>query len=338
MLGLDPSPYLRPVTRLPHPIRGMTVAILLSATMLAGCLDSPPELHGDELNHPVEASDFTLLDQNGNNFTLSDLTGKVVVVTFIYTNCPDICPAIEQNLKAAKGMLGDKYDQEVVFVSITIDPERDDVERLNTYSNQNGYTWPHLTSDKESLRGVWDSWGIYVKSDIDCHTDGTGMVHKVGILYPDGTSSIVQGLYGMDMEATNTLAHTNHTLTEAGITHVWADENLTHINGVESIWALHLWNKTAGAWESEPTDLSPREVVLMRDTNHIAWVAEGSHISQLPSAEDNMTEEVVPEDYYVSHMGLTFILDKHQKKQVIWWGTDWDVNQFVEDLETVMLY
>ena len=61
--------------------------------------------------------------------SLSDLEGKVVVVAFIYTSCPDICLAISANMAYAQDSLGEESD-DVVFVSVTIDPARDTVEHL----------------------------------------------------------------------------------------------------------------------------------------------------------------------------------------------------------------
>ena len=76
------------------------VALLLSG-WLSGCMggvDDEIEYNGIEYREPPDAPDFTLLDQNGEEFTLSELEGKVVVVAFIYTTCPDICLAISANI------------------------------------------------------------------------------------------------------------------------------------------------------------------------------------------------------------------------------------------------
>ena len=76
-------------------------AILLVSILLSGCLgqdDNDIEFNGIEYREPPDAPDFTLIDQNGQEFTLSDLEGKVVVVAFVYTSCPDICLAISANI------------------------------------------------------------------------------------------------------------------------------------------------------------------------------------------------------------------------------------------------
>ncbi|MEC9263672.1 MAG: SCO family protein, partial [Candidatus Thermoplasmatota archaeon] len=83
-------------------MRAESVAVLLSCMLiLPGCMASEEdgvELHGMEYRDPPDAPDFMLFDQNGDVFTLSDFEGKVVVVAFIYTSCPDVCLIISANL------------------------------------------------------------------------------------------------------------------------------------------------------------------------------------------------------------------------------------------------
>ena len=85
-------------------------AILLVPILLSGCLgqdDNDIEFNGIEYREPPRHL-ILLDDQNGEEFTLSDLEGKVVVVAFIYTSCPDICLAISANMAYAQDSLGEK--------------------------------------------------------------------------------------------------------------------------------------------------------------------------------------------------------------------------------------
>ena len=70
----------------------MVAALLTCILLLPGCIASEDEvdLFGVEYRDPPEAPDFTLFNQNGAAFTLSEYEGKVVVVAFVYTSCPDI--------------------------------------------------------------------------------------------------------------------------------------------------------------------------------------------------------------------------------------------------------
>ena len=151
-----------------------TVAVLLLGLVLIlpGCIEMPSDDHGHEAEFnglqyqpPISAPDFTLTDQNGNNVSLSDSDGKVVVVGFTYTHCPDVCLVVEANMNFVKSQLGDDASN-VAFISISIDPARDTPEHLLNWTNQMGYDWPHLTSENHmTLMAMWDSWGIAVDND-----------------------------------------------------------------------------------------------------------------------------------------------------------------------------
>ena len=109
---------------------------------------------------PPDAPDFTLLNQNSESVTLSDYSDKVVVVAFIYTSCPDVCLAISANLAWIHQNLGE-YSDDVVILSITIDPARDTVDRFAQWTEANGYEWDHLSAERPStLVNVWNSWNI----------------------------------------------------------------------------------------------------------------------------------------------------------------------------------
>jgi protein SCO1/2 len=68
-------------------------------------------------------------------------------MTFIYTHCPDVCPAATYQLTKLQEALGDNYGTSVEILSITVDPERDTVERLANWSTERNASWPHLTSE-----------------------------------------------------------------------------------------------------------------------------------------------------------------------------------------------
>ncbi len=80
-------------------------------------------------------------------FQLSDQQGKIVLIFFGYTNCPDVCPITLSEFKRIKAMLGDKADR-VRFVYITVDPERDTVERINTFLQNFDPTFTGLTAEQ----------------------------------------------------------------------------------------------------------------------------------------------------------------------------------------------
>src|SRR5689334_20883940 len=87
-----------------------------------------PAFHGVNYDNP-QPVDFSLPNAQGGTFDLSDYRGKVVVVYFGYTNCPDICPTTLYDLHRTMGELGEK-SSEVQVVFITIDPENDNPAHL----------------------------------------------------------------------------------------------------------------------------------------------------------------------------------------------------------------
>lgn len=93
------------------------------------------KLHGTDLRKEDIGGDFTLTDGDGKPFNLSDLKGKVVVLSFGYTNCPDVCPTELLTQNDVLKQLGDQAkDVKVAFVSV--DPERDTPEVIGKYAKQ----------------------------------------------------------------------------------------------------------------------------------------------------------------------------------------------------------
>ncbi|HSQ27642.1 MAG TPA: SCO family protein [Anaerolineales bacterium] len=115
---------------------------------------------GVTIDPPAQAADFTLEDQNGNLFTLSEQRGNVILIFFGYTNCPDVCPITLSEYKQIKAKLGPKAEN-VKFVFITVDPERDSVKRMQLYMKNFDAEFIALTSDRQTLEAVWEDYGVY---------------------------------------------------------------------------------------------------------------------------------------------------------------------------------
>jgi protein SCO1/2 len=106
----------------------------LAATvgLLAACSDAGPSFQGIDITGADYARTLALPDTDGRPRTLADFRGKVVLVFFGYTQCPDVCPTTMAELAAVRQSLGpDGADVQGVFV--TVDPERDTPEVLKAY-------------------------------------------------------------------------------------------------------------------------------------------------------------------------------------------------------------
>lgn len=104
----------------------------LAIVVLGGCSGSGPSFKNTDITGADYGKDFTLTDHTGKTRTLADFRGKVVVVFFGYTHCPDVCPTTLADLKVAREQLG-KDGKRVQVLFVTVDPERDTRELLSNY-------------------------------------------------------------------------------------------------------------------------------------------------------------------------------------------------------------
>ena len=134
--------------------------IVLLSLPLSACAKTAPML-GTVLTSSDPAPSFRLSNQFGQPVKLADYRGKVVVLTFLYTYCPDICPIVTSHLRETYRMLGDDSRQ-VAFVAISVDPERDTVQRAHDYSEEWGMLekWAYLVGDAEQLSSLWRAYYI----------------------------------------------------------------------------------------------------------------------------------------------------------------------------------
>lgn len=160
--GIGPA---RLLARLAPLLVGSGLLVVLTLVLTAGFrlpFGGPPALVGADLGGTL-APDFRLTDQFGQDVALSDLRGRVVVLTFLYTSCPDVCPLIAGKLGQVHDRLGQRAD-EVAFVVVTVDPERDTAPRVRQYLEAqrlvNKLTF--LTGDHPAVEAVWKAYGIGV--------------------------------------------------------------------------------------------------------------------------------------------------------------------------------
>jgi protein SCO1/2 len=107
-----------------------------------------------------------------------------VVLTFLYSTCPDICPVISQKLRQAHEALGPDAAK-VALLVVSVDPERDTVEQLRGYTKAVGMTgrWHFLTGERDALARVWAAYGIGVfpgPNGAISHTDAIYLIDKEG--------------------------------------------------------------------------------------------------------------------------------------------------------------
>lgn len=127
----------------------------------------------DESEQRNYFTDTPLLTQEGRkvHFYSDVLKGKVVLISFIYTNCTDICPLLMHNLQDVQDKLGDRFGRDIFFVSISVDPEDDTPEELRKYGERYNAKagWTFLTGTKENVDRVVYRLGQYAP-DFEDHS------------------------------------------------------------------------------------------------------------------------------------------------------------------------
>lgn len=116
------------------------------------------QFKNSQLTPPDPAYDFELIDQNNQPFQLRSQRGKVVMIFFGYTNCPDVCPATLSDMQILRNRLGTLQDK-VTMLFITVDPERDTVTRLKQFVDRFDSHIVALTGDVTALANVYKAYG-----------------------------------------------------------------------------------------------------------------------------------------------------------------------------------
>lgn len=160
---------------------------VLPIAFLLGC-------RGERTEFPY-GKGYVFVDHRGDTVRLDDFKGRTLVVTYFYTHCPDACPLTTANLKRLYDRLPDSVRKKVLFLSFSIDPERDSPEVLREYAKRYGIStpgWLFLTGDPGNIpKFLKDVGVIAVKGKTEIAPNGdtvyffthTDYVHVVS---PDG--------------------------------------------------------------------------------------------------------------------------------------------------------
>jgi protein SCO1 len=136
---------------------GIIAGVLL---MSAFVLTRPHTFRGSVIEPPIPAPPIVLEDGRGATFRLSDHEGSLVLIFFGYTACPDVCPVSLSEMKQIQRRLGNRADN-VRFVMITVDPDRDTPEKTAQYVASFDPSFIGLSGTTEALDPVWKAYGVY---------------------------------------------------------------------------------------------------------------------------------------------------------------------------------
>lgn len=173
------------------------------------------QFQGVVIDPPVPAADFSLTDQNGQVFRLSEQRGKLVLIFFGYTHCPDVCPLTLSEYKQIKKSIsahaGEAVAQQVVYVFITVDPERDTPAQMAAYMANFDPSFYGLSSDLDTLTAVWQAYGVYQQKQTGTSAAGYLVDHS-SRMYLINTQGNWQITYPFGMEAEKISADLLHLL------------------------------------------------------------------------------------------------------------------------------
>ena len=277
------------------------IVVLTVATVPTSVADTNSDHHwnGYVLDR-VTVSNHVLINQNYDYYSLQTGNPDVVVVAFIFTTCPDVCPVITSNLIQAEKQLDDVDYQ---FISITVDPATDSPAVLREYMEDYGATWPHLTAELEDLEMVWKDFGISVLTeeienheheDSNAHNHESGDGSTVMVVMPDGETSSHEVMpTGLDQLTAS--AYQEDWIINSSYS-TWG----TFVSGINNDdapsdyswwWELHSWNESSNSWNSADVGIDSIDV------GHLAFAPNSTDDIAIPTPQsDNDTFVIVQSD------------------------------------------
>ena len=175
--------------------------LFVCVLLLSACSPSKPEFNAIDLTGADYAQGFELVDPFGQRRQLSDFKGKVVVVFFGFTQCPDFCPTTLNEWVQVKKSLADKGDL-LQPVFITLDPERDTPELLKAYMANFDPSFIALIPALDQLPALAKQYKIYYKKVETGSAGNYTMDHSAGTYVYDTSGRLrLYARYGLGPQA-----------------------------------------------------------------------------------------------------------------------------------------
>lgn len=150
---------------------------------LAATAATPSKLKAGVFEPPGAAPEFTLQGSSGTELKLNHYRGKLVLLLFGFTNCPEVCPTTLATLAQARKTLGSDANA-VQVVYVTVDPERDDVGRIRKYLAAFDTSFVGGTAKPQELEALRKRYGV-VAAKLESFSGGYGMNHSTSVFLID---------------------------------------------------------------------------------------------------------------------------------------------------------
>jgi protein SCO1/2 len=199
--GLDPRAMLALVA-------GLLIAGAL-ALLGAGCGSSQTsagithqatssKYSGSLVSPPTPEPPVSLRNYKGQLVNVGQYRGKAVLITFIYTHCPDVCPLIASNLGVALNLMGSQKASIVQVVAVSVDPRGDTSKSVAIFLKRHGVAgrMQYLVGSKRELARVWKAWGVGSEKD----ASNPELVNHSGLVYGVSARGRVTTLYAANFK------------------------------------------------------------------------------------------------------------------------------------------
>jgi protein SCO1/2 len=119
------------------------------------------------LSPPTPAPALSLRNYLGQPVNIDSYRGKAVLVTFLYTNCPDVCPLITSNLRVAQNLMGPKVAAKAQIIAVSVDPKGDTPKAVASFLAHHEMTgrMQYLVGSAHELARAWKAWGVGSEAD-----------------------------------------------------------------------------------------------------------------------------------------------------------------------------
>jgi protein SCO1/2 len=156
--------------------------VITALVLLAGygLVNRRPVYRSVVISPAVAAPDFSIADHNGSPFQMSAMRGKVVLLYFGFTNCPDECPLTMAHLKQAFQIIG-SASQDVKVVMVSTDPGRDTPQALKNFLGNFSPTFIGIPGTPAQLSPIWQDYQVEVLDGGETHSSYTYVVDRKGV-------------------------------------------------------------------------------------------------------------------------------------------------------------
>jgi protein SCO1/2 len=159
----------------------------VASSRFSGSLASPPE----------PEPPLALRNYKGERVNIGQYRGKAVLVTFLYTKCPDVCPIIASNLGVSLSLMGPAKASRVQVIAVSVDPRGDTPKSVEVFLERHGVSgrMQYLIGSASELARVWKAWGVGSERD----AQQPQLVNHSGLVYGVSASGKITTLYAANL-------------------------------------------------------------------------------------------------------------------------------------------